>query len=77
MYPLKSMYPSKDIALNVFFNSKDRRQILQDYISPHNFTRSKQLILLKITDGVKWHFQALESIKQTNNTFKPSKFFQD
>ena len=71
------MYPSKDIALNVLFNSKDTRQILQDCISPHIFTRTKQLILLKITDGVKWHFQALESIKQTNNTFKPSKVFQD
>ena len=77
MYPIKSMYPSKDIALNVLFNSKDTRQILQDCISPHIFTRTKQLILLKITDGVKWHFQALESIKQTNNTFKPSKVFQD
>ena len=77
MYPIKSIYPSKDIALNVLFNSKDTRQILQDCISPHIFTRSKQLILLKITDGVKWYFQALESIKQTNNTFKPSKVFQD
>ena len=62
---------NEDIALNVSFNPKDTRQIRQEYISHCNHTRSKQIVLLKITDGEKWHFLALKSIRQDDNTYKP------
>ena len=32
-------------------------------------------MILKTTDGVKWHFEALKSIKQMDNTFNSSKAF--
>lgn len=34
-----------------------------------------QITLLKITDGSKWHFLALKSTLQEDNTYKPSKSF--
>ena len=59
----------------MLFIPQDSRQIRQDYISKHNFTRKKQVTILKITDGEKWHFRALKSIKQLDDTCKPTQAF--
>ena len=59
----------------MLFIPQDSRQIRQDYISKHNFTRKKQVTILKITDGEKWHFLALKSIKLLDDTYKPTQAF--
>ena len=38
------------------------RKIHIAYKSRHNLTREKQLILLMITDGEKWHFLVVKNI---------------
>ena len=66
---------NENITLNVLFIAQNSRQIRQDYISKHNFTRNEQVTILKITDGEKWHFLALKLIKQSDDTYKPTKAF--
>ena len=43
--------------------------MLQEYISDFNFTRKKQVALLKISNGKKWHFLALKSDQEENSEF--------
>ena len=38
------------------------RKICLAYKSKHNLTREKQVILLMITDGEKWHYLAVKSL---------------
>ena len=64
---------NEDIALDVLFIAQNSRQIREDYISKHNFTRNKQVAILKITD--EWHFLALKLIKQSDDTYKPTQAF--
>ena len=50
--------------------------MLQEYISDFNFTRKKQVALLKISNGKKWHFLALKSDQEENSEFiRPTKSF--
>lgn len=66
---------NEDIALNVLLIAQDSRNVRQNYILHHNFTRNKQVVILKIKDGEKWHFLALKSIKQDDGTHKPTLAF--
>ena len=66
---------NEDIALNVLYVPFNQKMVRQEYISKHNFTRNKQVVLLKITDNEKWHFTALKSIRQEDNTYKPTDSF--
>ena len=66
---------NEDIALNVLFIAQNSRQIRQDYTSKHDFTRNKQVAILKTADGEKWHFLALKLIKQSDDTYKPTQAF--
>ena len=51
--------------------------ILPEYISDFNFTRKIQVVLLKISDGKKWHFlAALKDEKEEDSDFiRPAKCF--
>ena len=51
--------------------------ILPEYISDFNFTRKIQVVLLKISDGKKWHFvAALKGEKEEDSDFtRPAKCF--
>ena len=47
-----------------------------EYISKFNYTRKVQVVLLKISDGDKWHFLALKSDTEENSDcMKPTKSF--
>ena len=65
----------EDIALNILYvpfseKDKDKDHIINaEYISKRNFTRKIQVVLLKITDGEKWHFVALKSEKEEDSDF--------
>ena len=49
----------KSIALNILFVSYNAENIRLAYKSKHNFKRENQVILLMITDGIKWHYLAV------------------
>ena len=50
--------------------------IRPEYISKFNFTRKPQVVLLKVSDGDKWHFLALKSDEEENSDcMKPTKSF--
>ena len=72
---------NEDIALNIFyvpFLHEDEREsdVRPEYISKFNFTRKIPVVLLKISDGDKWHFLALKSEKEDNSDFiRPTKSF--
>ena len=53
---------NKTIARNILFtphNTKTRRVA---YRSEHNSKRKKQVILLMITDGKKWHYLTMTNL---------------
>ena len=73
---------NEDIALNILyvpFNKQDKEEtvdVLPEYISKFNFTRKKQIALLKISNGDRWHFLALKSEQEENtDCMKPTKSF--
>ena len=72
---------NEDITLNslyVAFNEKDKKEsvdVLPEYVSKFNFTRKKQVLLLKVSNGNKWHFLALKSEQEENDCMKPTKSF--
>ena len=73
---------NEDIALNILyvpFADEDEREfddVRPEYISKFNFTGKIQVVLLKISDGDKWHFLALKSKKEENSDcVKPIKSF--
>ena len=47
---------NKNIALNVLFIHEGEENIRHAYKPKYNLTREKQVILLMITDGDKWHY---------------------
>ena len=51
---------NKSIALNILYVPYNTKQIRPAYISKHNCDRKKQVILLMITDGKKWHYLAVK-----------------
>ena len=65
-----------DIALNILYVPHNKEKIRPEYISQHNFTRKKQITLLKITDNKgTWHFLALKSIPTEDGYVRPTKAF--
>ena len=51
----KSEQNNESIALNILYVPHNTRKIHITYKSRRNLTREKQVILLMITDGEKWH----------------------
>ena len=50
---------NESTALNILYVLHKNRKIQLAYKSKHNLTREKQVILLMITDGEKWHYTAV------------------
>ena len=46
---------NESIALNILYVPHNTKKVHNAYKSRHNLTREKQVILLMITDGNKWH----------------------
>ena len=53
---------NKTIALNILFIPCNTKTIIVAYISKYNNKHKKQVILLMITDGKKWHYLAVTSL---------------
>ena len=53
---------NKTIALNILFIKHNEKTIKFAYRSEHNNKRKKQVILLMITDGKKWHYLAVTNL---------------
>ena len=53
---------NKTIALNILFVPHNTKTIRVAYRSQYNNKRKKQVILLMITDGKKWHYLAVKSL---------------
>ena len=53
---------NKTIALNVLFIPHNTETIRVAYRSEYNHKRKKQVILLMITDGRKWHYLAVTNL---------------
>ena len=53
---------NKTIALNVLFIPHNTETIRVAYRSEYNHKRKKQVILLMITDGKKWHYLAITNL---------------
>ena len=69
---------NKTIALNVLFVSHNTETIRVAYRSEYNHKRKKQVILLMITDGKKWHYLAvtnLSALLQGNSSNHEGDFY--
>ena len=53
---------NESIALNILYVPHNTRKIHLAHKSKHNLTREKQVILLMITDGEKWHYTAVKRL---------------
>ena len=53
---------NKTIALNILFIPHNKKTIRVAYRSEYNNKSKKQVILLKITDGKKWHYLAMTTL---------------
>ena len=53
---------NESIALNILHVPHNTGKIHLAYKSKHNLTREKQLILLMITDGEKWHYTVVKRL---------------
>ena len=54
---------NNEIALNILYVPHNTRKIQVAYKSKHNLTCDKQVILLMITDGEKWHYLTVKILK--------------
>ena len=63
---------NEDIALNILSIRHNKKTIELQYKSKYNRTREKQVVLLMITDGIKWHYTALKSILTSDSYMKPT-----
>ena len=55
------------ITLNILYVPQKTTKISLAYKSKHNLTREKQVILLMITDGEKWHYLAVKRLSALLN----------
>ena len=53
---------SNEIALNILYKPHNTRKIQVAYKSKNNLTCDKQVILLMITDGEKWHYLTVKTL---------------
>ena len=59
---LKFELNNESIALNILYVPHNTGKIHLAYKSKHNLTCEKQVILLMITDGEKWHYTAVKRL---------------
>ena len=62
---------NKTTALNILFAPHNTKTIRLAYKSKYNCKRENQVVLLMITDGKKWHYLALKSVRTTNGYNRP------
>ena len=55
---------NESIAINILYVPHNTRKIHIAYKSRHNLTREKQIILLMITDGEKWHCLVVKNLSE-------------
>ena len=53
---------NNEMALNILYVPHNTRKIQVAYKSKHNLTCNKQVILLMITDGEKWHYLTVKNL---------------
>ena len=53
---------NSDIPLNILYIPHNTKQIQLAYRSKNNLTCNKQIILLMITDGQKWHYLVVKNL---------------
>ena len=53
---------NNEIALNILYVCRNTRKIQVAYKSKQNLTCDKQVILLMITDGEKWHYLTVKNL---------------
>ena len=53
---------NQSIALNILYVPHNTKEIRHAYKSKYNLTRENQVILLMITDCLKWHYLAVKSL---------------
>ena len=53
---------NNDIALNILYIQHNTKKIQLAYRSKNNLTFDKQVILLMITDGEKWHYLIVKNL---------------
>ena len=53
---------NNDIALNILYIPHNTKKIQLPYRSKNNLTCDKQVILLMITDGEKWHYLTIKNL---------------
>ena len=53
---------NNEIALNILYKPHNTRKIQVAYKSKNNLTCDKQVILLMITDGEKWHYLTVKTL---------------
>ena len=52
------------VALNILYIPHNTKKIQLAYRSKYNLTRNKQIILLTITDGEKWHYLVVNNLSR-------------
>ena len=53
---------NNEIALNILYVPHNTKKINIAYKSKHDLTREKQIILLMITNGKKWHYMVVKNL---------------
>ena len=61
-----------DIALNILSVPHNKKTIELQHKLKYSRTRPNQVVLLMITDGVKWHYLALKSIPTSDGYMRPT-----
>ena len=55
---------NNEIALNILYVPHNTKKIHAAYISKHNLTREKQVILLMISNGENWHYLVVKNLPE-------------
>ena len=55
---------NNEIALNILYVPYNTEKINIAYKSKHNLTREKQVILLMISNGEKWHYLTIKNLSR-------------
>ena len=58
----KKIESNNEIALNILYVPHNTKKINIAYKSKHNLTREKQVILLMISNGEKWHYLTVKNL---------------
>ena len=66
---------NKTIALNILFVPHNEKTINLAYKSKYNRKRENQVVLLMITNGEKWHYIALKSVRTDDGFNRPIRSF--